>query len=94
MVFINLDEAYDKVPKDLIWWVLNKRGVRRGYVEIIKDMYEGAVMSVKTTFGGTSEFLVTLGLHQGSPLSPYPELGQGCDYDDDVCILLFGAPRI
>ena len=42
MVFINLEKACDKVPKDLIWWVLNKRNVPRNYIEIIKDMYEEA----------------------------------------------------
>ena len=40
MVFIDLEKAYDKVPRDLIWWVLNKRDVPRSYIEIIKDMYE------------------------------------------------------
>ena len=38
MVFIDLEKAYDRVPKDLIWWILNKMSVRRGYMEIIKDI--------------------------------------------------------
>ena len=59
----NLHMAYDRVPRDLIWWVLNKRNVPRGYIEIIKDMYEGAVTSVRNTFGETGEFLMTVGLH-------------------------------
>ena len=44
MVFIDLENAHDRVRKDLIWWVLNKRSVPRGYIEIIKGMYEGATM--------------------------------------------------
>ena len=43
----------------------------RGYIEIIKDMYEGAVTSVRTTCGKTEEFPITIDLHQGSALSPY-----------------------
>ena len=70
MVFIDLEKAYDKVPKDLIWWVLSKRSVPGGYIEIIKDMYEGATISVRVTCGGTCEFSLAIGLHQGSALSP------------------------
>ena len=62
MVFTDLEKGYNRVPRDLIWWVLNKRG----YIEIIKDMYEGALTIVRTTFGETSEFPMTVGLHQGS----------------------------
>lgn len=45
--------------------------VLRGYIKIIKDMYEGAVTSVRTTCGEKWEFLVTISLHQGPALSPY-----------------------
>ena len=66
MVFIDLEKAYYKVPRDLIWCVLNKRNVPRGYIEIINDMYQGAVTSVRTTCGEVGEFPVIIGLHQGS----------------------------
>ena len=64
-------KSLHRVPRDLIWWVLNKRNVSRGYFEIIKDMYERALTSLRTTYGETGEFLVTIGLHQGSALSPH-----------------------
>ena len=54
MVFIDLEKAYDRVLRDLIWWDLNKKNVSRGYIEIIKDIYEGAVTSVRTTCGQTN----------------------------------------
>lgn len=38
MVFINLQKAYGRIPRDLIWWVLNKKNVPRGYIEITKDI--------------------------------------------------------
>ena len=36
MVFIDLEKSYDKVPRDLIWWVLNKGNVPRGFIENLK----------------------------------------------------------
>lgn len=35
----------------------------RGYIEIIKHIFEGAVTDVRTAYGGRDEFLVTIGLH-------------------------------
>ena len=63
MVFIDLEKAYARITRDLIWWVLNKRNVPRGYIEIIKDMYEGAMAIVGTTSVEIGEFPVTIGLH-------------------------------
>ena len=42
-----------------------------GYIEIIEDMYEGAVMSMGTTCEATGEFPMTIGSHRVSTLSPY-----------------------
>ncbi|CAL5426828.1 unnamed protein product [Camellia sinensis] len=39
MVFINLEKAYDRVPWDIIWWVLEKKWVTKGYINVIRDMY-------------------------------------------------------
>ena len=56
MVLINLEVAYDKVPRDLICWILDKRSIPRGYIDIIKGMYEGVLTSVRTTCGEIGEF--------------------------------------
>ena len=70
MVFIDLEIAYDRVPREVIWWVLEKKRVTKRYIELVKDMYDRVITIVKTTIGETSEFLITVGLHQGSALSP------------------------
>ena len=71
MIFIDLEKAYDRVPRELIWWILGQKNVPQCYFDIIKDMYEGAVTSVRSVGGISKEFSVTVGLHQGSALSPY-----------------------
>ena len=71
MIFIDLEKAYDRVDRDVRWRVLEKRGVRVGYIESIKDMYENVTTCVRTPVGISGEFPITIGLHQGSSLSPY-----------------------
>ena len=46
MVFIDLEKAYDKIPRNIMWWVLDKHKVPTKYVTLIKDMYNNAVTSV------------------------------------------------
>ena len=69
MVFIDLERAYDKVPRDLIWWTLEEKGATKRYIEMIQDMYSGAMTTVRTVIGKTNDFPITIGLHQGSALS-------------------------
>ena len=71
MIFIDLEKTYDRVPREVLWWVLEKRGVHVRYINVIKDMYDGVVTSVRTTGGYMTEFPIRIGLHQGSALSCY-----------------------
>jgi hypothetical protein len=71
MVFIDLEKAYDKIPRNVMWWALDKHKVPTKYVTLIKDMYHNAVTSVRTNDGNTDYFPIKIGLHQGSALSPY-----------------------
>ena len=43
MVFIDLEKVFNKVPKEVLWWTLMKKRVPIKYIDIIKDMYNGAV---------------------------------------------------
>jgi hypothetical protein len=71
MIFIDLDKAYDKVPRNVMWWDLQKHKVSSKYITLIKDMYDNVVTSVRTSDGDTNDFPINIGLHQGSVLSPY-----------------------
>ena len=71
MCFIDLEKAYDRVPREVVYWCLRKRGVPEKLVRILKMMYEGAKTTVRTKQGRTEAFPVDVGLHQGSALSPF-----------------------
>ncbi len=70
-VFIDLEKAYDRVPREELWECMRQAGVSECYVESIQDMYEGARTSVRSAAGLTKEFEVKVGLHQGSAFSPF-----------------------
>ncbi|GJU12760.1 hypothetical protein Tco_1135156 [Tanacetum coccineum] len=39
LAFIDLENAYDSVPQDLIWKTLIDKGESRRYIKVIRDMY-------------------------------------------------------
>ena len=93
MVFIDLEKAYDKIPRNVMWWALEKHKVPAKYITLIKDMYNNVVTSVRTSDVDTDDFPIKIGLHQGSALSPYlfalvmDEVTRGIQGDIPWCML-------
>ncbi|KAK3525929.1 hypothetical protein QTP70_010997 [Hemibagrus guttatus] len=70
-VLENLEKAYDRVPREELWYCMRKSGVAEKYVRVVQDMYERSRTVVRCAVGQTEEFKVEVGLHQGSALSPF-----------------------
>ena len=70
VVFVDFEKAYDRVPRELIWWSLRKKRVLEAYIKTIQDMYEDCQTQVTKREGNTEYFNVKVGLRQGAAISP------------------------
>ncbi|KAK3568664.1 hypothetical protein QTP86_011458 [Hemibagrus guttatus] len=70
-MLIHLEKAYDRVPREELWYCMRKSGVAEKYVRVVQDMYERSRTVVRCAVGQTEEFNVEVGLHQGSALRPF-----------------------
>ncbi|KAK3529495.1 hypothetical protein QTP70_031738 [Hemibagrus guttatus] len=64
------EKAYDRVPREELWYCMRKSGVAEKYVRVVQDMYERSRTVVRCAVGQREDFKVEVGLHQGSALSP------------------------
>ena len=70
MAFVDLEEAFDRVPRKGIWWALRKLGVDEWIVHLVQGMYSNARSHVHVGEGYSEESEVKACIHQGSVLSP------------------------
>ena len=70
-VFVDLEKAYDRVPREELWYYMRKSAIAEKYVQFVQDMYEGSQPVLRCAVGTTECFKVKIGLHQGSALSPF-----------------------
>jgi len=66
--FVDLDKAFDRVPREVTRCAVRKAGFEEWLVKAVMAMYEGVQTVVRTT-GDSKAFNAKVGLHQGSVLS-------------------------
>ena len=49
--FVDLEKAFDRVPREVVYWSLRKRGVPERLIGMIKSLYAGARTVVRTKCG-------------------------------------------
>ena len=47
MVFVDFEKAFDRVPREVVWWALRKVGVEEWLIKVIQFMYVGVTTAVR-----------------------------------------------
>ena len=73
MAFVDLEKAFDRVPRKVIWWALRKLGVEEWIVRLVQGMYANARSRHNGQFFPPVSFFP--GERMGRPiLSPWKDL--------------------
>ena len=70
LAFIDLDKAFDRVPREVIWWSIQKLKIDEWLVRIVQPMYKEVKSRMRVSAEYSNLFDVWVGVHQGSVLSP------------------------
>ena len=99
--FVDLEKAFDRVPRDVVWWAMRKLGVDEWLINVVKAMYTNSRSQVRINCEFSDQFPIRVGVHQGSVLSPLlfiivlealsREMRSGCPeellYADDLALV-------
>lgn len=65
MVFVDLEKAFDRVPRDLIFTAMRAYKIPEAYVKVVKDMYTDVKTMIRCAAGTSQPFDIKVGVHQG-----------------------------
>ena len=68
--FVDLEKAFDRVPRGVVRWALRKLGVDECLIRTVMALHTETCTIVRTDAGLSESFEVKVGLHHGSVLSP------------------------
>ena len=71
LAFVDLEKAFDRAPRDILWWALRRIGIPEWIVRTIQAMYWHAKSKIRINNSFSEAFDVKVGVHQGSVLSPF-----------------------
>jgi len=70
MCFVDLEKAFDRVHREVLWGVLREYGVPEPLIGAVRFLYDRCQSFVRISGSKLDVFLVRLGLRHGCPLSP------------------------
>ena len=68
--FVDLEKAFDRVSRSILWWAMRKLGIDKWIVRLLKIMYDRPHSRVRVNVCFSERFKVTVGVYQGSVLNP------------------------
>ena len=69
-IFVDLEKAFDKVPRQSIEWALRRQLVPEWLVRAVMALYNNSSSQVRFAGALSDKFPISVGVHQGSALSP------------------------
>ena len=70
LTFVDLEKTFDWVPHFILWWAMRILEIDDWIVRLVEVINDGANSRVKVNDCFSERFEVTVGVHQGSVLSP------------------------
>ncbi|KAI8441503.1 hypothetical protein MSG28_015092 [Choristoneura fumiferana] len=70
MCFVDLEKAFDRVPREALWIVLQKSGYPKKFINLIRQFHVGMKAQVKHENELSEEIQVTSGVKQGCVMAP------------------------
>ncbi|KAL6729362.1 hypothetical protein Aduo_000423 [Ancylostoma duodenale] len=67
---LDLEKAFDRFPHEVIWYALRLQGIPEELLKWVQMLYADHRIKVQAAAGTTTEIPITVGVHQGSALSP------------------------
>ena len=64
MCFVDMEKAFDKVPRKVMEWAMRKKGLSEVIVRAVMSLYDGAKTRVRVGSTYSEEFEVKVGVHQ------------------------------
>ena len=69
-LFVDLEKAFDRVPRETIVWALRRQMIPEKLIRLVMLTYTASRTTIRSKLGDSGEIDITVGVHQGSVLSP------------------------
>jgi hypothetical protein len=69
MAFLDLEKAFDRVNRNQLWQILNRRGVPYHLIEVIKSAYKSTSVQIDTGRKILEKIYINQGIRHGCNLS-------------------------